>query len=415
MSRAVSWGMPRAVLVAVLLLVVIVATVVVGNSGLAIAYYALVPIVLAAFWGGWREAVLAAVAASVLYPVSAVLFTNQPSGIDLWIAAGNRAAVYLGIALLVAVLRQRERRATARVAAQQSQLDELEALRAVLTPEHIPPRPGLDIATTFIPAEGPVAGDFYLVADGPGDSTTIVVGDVVGHGLDAARRGAYVRAALSTFATFTADPAQLLQLAHTALVSHCGPSYDFITAVCLNITLDTPDTPEAAAVTGREMPALDGPGPVIAELRWACAGHDLRWDLDTGTPLSGGPASMPLGLDPAPLALSSSTRALTVGAGILAFTDGLTEARPAHRGTGTTLELFGAERAQTILRQAPTDPTEILRLMSTAVAHFAAGPLADDLCLVACRTTLTPTTSIAATSTNTASVTLDGPAVTTPI
>ena len=34
-----------------------------------------------------------------------------------------------------------------------------------------------------------ISGDFYLVAAGPQDSTVLVVGDVVGHGVEAARLG----------------------------------------------------------------------------------------------------------------------------------------------------------------------------------------------------------------------------------
>jgi serine phosphatase RsbU (regulator of sigma subunit) len=46
------------------------------------------------------------------------------------------------------------------------------------------------------------------VVESPTESTTIVVGDVVGHGLEAARHAAFVRAPLATFARFTSRAAK---------------------------------------------------------------------------------------------------------------------------------------------------------------------------------------------------------------
>lgn len=77
----------------------------------------------------------------------------------------------------------------------------------------------------------------------------MIVGHVVGHGLEAARCAAFVRAALSTFARFPTDPVQLLQLADAALAESSEHSSRFVTAVCL---------------------AIDPP-PWI-EVRWAAAG-----------------------------------------------------------------------------------------------------------------------------------------------
>jgi serine phosphatase RsbU (regulator of sigma subunit) len=37
------------------------------------------------------------------------------------------------------------------------------------------------LAAAFVPAGERVSGDFYVVAEGPQDSTVLVVGDVVGH------------------------------------------------------------------------------------------------------------------------------------------------------------------------------------------------------------------------------------------
>ena len=81
-----------------------------------------------------------------------------------------------------------------RLAAAEHELEDLRAVRDALTPPQLLERPGLELAATFIPASADqVSGDFYLVAEGPQESTVLVVGDVVGHGLQAGRRAAFVR------------------------------------------------------------------------------------------------------------------------------------------------------------------------------------------------------------------------------
>lgn len=82
----------------------------------------------------------------------------------------------------------------ARLEAAEHELQDLRAIRDALTPPELPQRPGLDLAAAFMPATAEqVSGDFYLVAEGPQDSTVLVVGDAAGHGLQAARRAAFVR------------------------------------------------------------------------------------------------------------------------------------------------------------------------------------------------------------------------------
>ena len=84
----------------------------------------------------------------------------------------------------LAVLRER-------LEADEHELEDLRAIRDALTPPGLPQRPGLELAAAFLPAAAEqVSGDFYLVAEGPQDSTVLVVGDVVGHGLQAGRRAA---------------------------------------------------------------------------------------------------------------------------------------------------------------------------------------------------------------------------------
>jgi serine phosphatase RsbU (regulator of sigma subunit) len=80
-----------------------------------------------------------------------------------------------------------------RLGAAEHELEGLRAIRNALTPPELPARPGVDLQAGFLPAAERVSGDFNLVAEGPQDATILVVGDVAGHGVVAARRAAFTR------------------------------------------------------------------------------------------------------------------------------------------------------------------------------------------------------------------------------
>ena len=236
------------------------------------------------------------------------------------------------------------------------ELRDLQAMRDVLAPAEHPARPGVDFECAFAPSLDGVAGDFYLVAPGPDeDSTVLAVGDVSGKGFEAARRATFVRTSLATFAGFVDDPCQLLQLSNQVLVERTGISSTFVTAV-------------AAVLHPRE-----------GRLAWASAGHPPPMRLDTGEALDGVRSSPPLGVVAA-LTCAAGRAELDPGAGLLLYTDGVTEAhRPRH-------ELFGEHRLAAALRAlAGSDPaTVVRRVLSDLYAHTG-GTLGDDLCIVAAR------------------------------
>jgi serine phosphatase RsbU (regulator of sigma subunit) len=121
----------------------------------------------------------------------------------------------------------------ARLDAAEHELEDLRAIRDALAPFELPQRPGMDLAAAFVPAAERVSGSFYLVAEGPQDSTVLVVGDVVGHGLHAAQRAAFVRTAFASTAPFSDDPRKLLRWVNAALVERAGPTFEFVTAACV--------------------------------------------------------------------------------------------------------------------------------------------------------------------------------------
>jgi serine phosphatase RsbU (regulator of sigma subunit) len=92
-----------------------------------------------------------------------------------------RFAALTLVAVLVAKLLERQVALT-------RELEELEEVREALRPVVVVPRPALELAAHYVPAQQGVGGDFFLTAEGPRDSTVLLVGDVVGKGVHAARR-----------------------------------------------------------------------------------------------------------------------------------------------------------------------------------------------------------------------------------
>lgn len=241
-----------------------------------------------------------------------------------------------------------------RLESAEHELEDLRAIRDALTPPELPQRPGLELAAAFLPAAETVSGDFYLVAEGPQDSTVLVVGDVVGHGLQAARRAAFVRTAFAATAPFSDDPCRLLSWANTALIERAGISNEFVTAACVTYL------------------------PRDQLLRWAYAGHPPALWLDDGRELTTPRQGTPLGVRVDPGSVEGSLRS-TAGTGVLLYTDGLTEARHDDK-------LFGLDAVSAALEALHRpSPAEAVAVLRARVAEFAYGTLTDDLCLLAAR------------------------------
>jgi sigma-B regulation protein RsbU (phosphoserine phosphatase) len=242
-----------------------------------------------------------------------------------------------------------------RLHAAEHERDDLRAIRDALTPPELPQRPGLELAAAFLPAVAErVSGDFYLVAEGPQDSTVLVVGDVVGHGLDAARRAAFARTTFAATAPFSDDPARLLSWANSAVIERAGTTDDFITAACVTYL------------------------PSEQRLRWAYAGHPPALSLDDGRELVARKQGAPLGVRAHPGCVEGARR-IKAGEGVLLYTDGLTEAR--HDGEFLGLDAVSA----TLAGLGKPSPAEAVAVLRSRAANFAYGSLTDDLCLLAAR------------------------------
>ncbi len=310
------------------------------------------PTVLAALWFGVTGGVAAAVTAAVAFFIAERLDPSQDAALHtvVWASLVRLAGLTLA-AVLVARLFARQLRLV-------RELDELEAVRDALRPAVVAPRPALDLAAHYVPAEQGVGGDFFLTAEGPRESTVLVVGDVVGKGVQAARRAVFVRTSLVTFAPFEDDPARLLRLANAALIDRAGTSVDYVTAVC---------------VVHR---------PADATLAWAIAGHPPPLRLQDGSPLDDEGAGQPLGLE-AELAVASRVVPLGAGVGVLLYTDGILDARD---GSGRR---FGEERLRSLVAAHGREGAAALveRLRAALATYAPVG--GDDVCLLAARNVAT--------------------------
>jgi sigma-B regulation protein RsbU (phosphoserine phosphatase) len=238
-----------------------------------------------------------------------------------------------------------------RLTVAEHELEDLRAIRDALTPPELPARPGLQLAAAFVPAAEMVSGDFYLVAEGPQESTLLVIGDVVGHGLHAGKRAAFVRTTFAATAPFSDDPRRLLSWANTALVERAGTSTEFVTAACVTYH------------------------PSEQRLRWAYAGHPPALWMHDGRELVAPRQGIPLGLGEDPEYVEGTLRPKG-SAGLLLYTDGLTEARRDGK-------FFGLDGVSAVLGelQDPT-PREAVAVLGARVAAFAE-TLTDDLCMLA--------------------------------
>lgn len=201
--------------------------------------------------------------------------------------------------------------------AAEHELEDLRAVRDALTPPELPERPGVELAAACPPAAERVSGDFYLVVERPQDATVLVVGDVLGHGLAAARRAAFIRTTFAATAPYSDDPCRLLGWANVALTERASPTGDYVTAACVTYL------------------------PREHRLRWAYAGHPPALWLDDPRELAARKQGSPLGLGPNPGYVAGSHRSAP-SAGMLLYTDGLTDAR---RGK----QFFGLDRVTTAL------------------------------------------------------------------
>ncbi|MFG2310507.1 SpoIIE family protein phosphatase [Streptomyces sp. NPDC048566] len=175
-------------------------------------------------------------------------------------------------------------------------------LQRSLLPEHPPSLHGLEVASRYQPAQATseVGGDWYDVIPLSGDRTALVVGDVMGNGIDAAATMGRLRTATCAYADLELDPGEVLQ--HLDKIT-CDLEHYIVT--CLYAVYDPHTGVCRVANAGHMPPALARPGSAPRLL-----------DLPPGAPL--GVGGVPF---------ETTTVELTAGDVLVLYTDGLVETR----------------------------------------------------------------------------------------
>jgi PAS domain S-box-containing protein len=228
----------------------------------------------------------------------------------------------------------------------------VEVLQRTIVPERLPALDGVELAAVYRPADVTVdvGGDWYdaFVVDG---RVLLVVGDVAGHGIEAASLMGRARNALRAYAVEDDEPARLLERVDRLL-----GSFDTDTMV--------------TAVVGR----FD---PRTGELSWARAGHPppLVCDATATCRYLEDVNSTPLGT----VARGFESARTTLGPGCLVvlYTDGLVERRDCAIDDGLAWLAQRVERAH----DAPLPAL----CRSLADEPFVPLPSNDDICVLALR------------------------------
>jgi phosphoserine phosphatase RsbU/P len=242
---------------------------------------------------------------------------------------------------------------------------ELEIGRRIQTdflPESLPQPPGWQIASAFHPARQ-VSGDFYdAFALGDG-RVALVLADVCDKGVGAALFMALVRSLLRSQAELLAGGAPALSAARSIVAL----TNDYI-----------------ARTHGRSnmfatvfLGLLD---PATGELAWVNGGHEPPVLRRASGALERLPPTGPaVGALP-DMAFEARSARLEPGDLLLAFTDGVTEAR------SPSGPLYGEERLLRLLAPPPETAAELLSTIVAAVReHEAGAEPGDDLTMLAVR------------------------------
>jgi len=130
-------------------------------------------------------------------------------------------------------------------------------LTRAFTQRGLPSLPQVGLHATYVPAEQEtrIGGDWYDAFELPGGRLLFTIGDVTGHGVDAAITMSRARQAIVTAAIRERDPAAVLEQANASLVLQ---EDRLVTAVCGFVDLATLEIVYATA--GHPPPVIAQPG-----------------------------------------------------------------------------------------------------------------------------------------------------------
>ena len=229
-------------------------------------------------------------------------------------------------------------------------------LQMKLLPDNRIVAPDANVAARVIPAES-VGGDFYNLFHLGNSRTGVMIGDVSGHGYQAALIMALTMSASAIHSQATTDPGTMLQALAGTLREELTMTEMFISAFYAVID------------------------PIAGQLHYANTGHPHAFLCSPGKGIERLPANdPPLGMDER--APATASRPWNPDKDLLVlFTDGVSDAR------NRAGERLGEERViETIRDHLDSEPKVILeRIVETLNAHTQGAPLRDDLTIVLVR------------------------------
>ncbi len=196
-----------------------------------------------------------------------------------------------------------------------------------------------------------VGGDFYDVFEMEDGSIALLVGDVSGHDINAARIATMVKASLVAFAQGGHDPSNVLALVNRLLLRKSVPGFTSLLFAVFQpesgmLTYCSAGHPELLVGRAGKVESLAAPrhAPLGVFSEWSCASDSVQ---------------------------------LEAGDTLLFYTDGLTEARRDE-------ELFGEERLMEAFEGKLRLPLEELpQMLLDEVLEFTGGRLQDDVAILA--------------------------------
>jgi sigma-B regulation protein RsbU (phosphoserine phosphatase) len=246
------------------------------------------------------------------------------------------------VALQVALARAAERAALA------------QTLQESLLPPRLPVIPGLQVAARYVAGGtgAEVLGDFYDVFPSVRGSWGMVVGDVCGKGVPAAKSTALARYTLRAEAHRETRPRLILAALNQALLEWLTDDPRFLTAIYATVR----------------------PTRAGASVQISSGGHPLGLvhRADGRVQALGQPGTL-LGILPDP-GLHDSRGLLRAGDSLVLFTDGITEARgPAGHG------IYGEDRLRDVLAGLGDLPAaRIADAIQQAALDYSGGASSDD-------------------------------------
>jgi PAS domain S-box-containing protein len=222
-----------------------------------------------------------------------------------------------------------------------------------LLPRESPKVHGLDIAGRNVSCDE-VGGDYYdffLQQENVGHSFSVAVGDITGHGVDAALLMSSARAFLRMHSSRDESIVEIVRSMNGHVAVDVMESGRFMTLFYLSVSSD------------------------LQSLEWVRAGHDpaLIYDpvTDEFEELMG--PGMALGIEPDYVFTVNRREGLHDGQVIAIGTDGVWET------CNINGEMFGKERFKAVLRNyAHCSASEILSAVFSTIEEFRAGRKADD-------------------------------------